>query len=118
CLYQTDYLEKKDGRIAYDSGSGQGNAAIRAAASAPSDTKQDWKAQKEQQAAQRKKENALKKCEESIEKLEQRNTQIDLLMASPEVCTDVARLQELAKEKETNETALNELYEKWEQLSE
>ncbi len=112
------YLEKKDGRIAYDSGSGQGNAAIQAAASAPSDTKQDWKAQKEQQAAQRKKENALKKCEESIEKLEQRNTQIDLLMASPEVCTDVARLQELAKEKETNETALNELYEKWEQLSE
>ncbi len=112
------YLEKKDGRIAYDSGSGQGNAAIQAAASAPSDTKQDWKAQKEQQAAQRKKENALKKCEEAIEELEQRNTQIDLLMASPEVCTDVARLQELAKEKETNETALNELYEKWEQLSE
>lgn len=112
------YLEKKDGRIAYDSGSGQGNAAIRAAASAPSDTKQDWKAQKEQQATQRKKENALKKCEESIENLEQRNTQIDLLMASPEVCTDVARLQELTREKETNETALNELYEKWEQLSE
>ena len=26
--------------------------------------------------------------------------------------------EELAKEKETNETALNELYEKWEQLSE
>ena len=112
------YLEKKDGRTAYDSGSGQGNAAIQAASSAPSDTKQDWKAQKEQQAAQRKKENALKKCEESIEKLEQRNTQIDLLMASPEVCTDVARLQELTREKETNETTLNELYEKWEQLSE
>ena len=62
--------------------------------------------------------NALKKCEEAIEELEQRNTQIDLLMASPEVCTDVARLQELTKEKETNETTLNELYEKWEQLSE
>ena len=112
------YLEKKDELAAHDSGSGQVNAAIQAASYAPSDTKQDWKAQKEQQAAQRKKENALKKCEESIEKLEQRNTQIDLLMASPEVCTDVARLQELAKEKETNETALNELYEKWEQLSE
>ncbi len=112
------YLEKKDELAAHDSGSGQVNAAIQAASYAPSDTKQDWKAQKEQQAAQRKKENALKKCEESIEKLEQRNTQIDLLMASPEVCTDVARLQELTKEKETNETTLNELYEKWEQLSE
>ncbi len=112
------YLEKKDELAAHDSGSGQVNAAIQAASYAPSDTKQDWKAQKEQQAAQRKKENALKKCEESIEELEQRNTQIDLLMASPEVCTDVARLQELTKEKETNETTLNELYEKWEQLSE
>ncbi len=112
------YLEKKDELTAHDSGSGQVNAAIQAASYAPSDTKQDWKAQKEQQAAQRKKENALKKCEEAIEELEQRNTQIDLLMASPEVCTDVARLQELTKEKETNETTLNELYEKWEQLSE
>ena len=108
------YLEKKDELAAHDSGSGQVNAAIQAASYAPSDTKQDWKAQKEQ----RKKENALKKCEEAIEELEQRNTQIDLLMASPEVCTDVARLQELTKEKETNETTLNELYEKWEQLSE
>ena len=112
------YLEKKDELAAHDSGSGQVNAAIQAASYAPSDTKQDWKAQKEQQAAQRKKENALKKCEEAIEELEQRNTQIDLLMASPEVCIDVARLQELTKEKETNETTLNELYEKWEQLSE
>lgn len=112
------YLEKKNGQAAYGPGSSQGNAAIQTASSAPSDTKQDWKAQKEQQAARRKKENALKKCEESIETLEQRNTQIDLLMASPEVCTNVARLQELTKEKETNETALNELYEKWEQLSE
>ena len=112
------YLEKKDELAAHDSGSGQVNAAIQAASYAPSDTKQDWKAQKEQQAAQRKKENALKKCEEAIEELEQRNTQIDLLMASPEVCTDFARLQELTKEKETNETTLNELYEKWEQLSE
>ena len=73
---------------------------------------------KRRRNSQRKKENALKKCEEAIEELEQRNTQIDLLMASPEVCTDVARLQELTKEKETNETTLNELYEKWEQLSE
>lgn len=68
------YLEKKDELAAHDSGSGQVNAAIQAASYAPSDTKQDWKAQKEQQAAQRKKENALKKCEEAIEELEQRNT--------------------------------------------
>ena len=83
-----------------------------------SDTKQNWKAQKEQLAAQRKKENELKKCEEIIEQLEQRNAEIDLLMASPQICTDVAKLQSLNQEKEANATSLIELYEKWELLSE
>ena len=81
-------------------------------------TKQDWKARKEQQAAQRKKETELKKCEEQIEQLEKRNEEIDTLMASPEVCTDVAKLQELNREKEENDDELSALYEKWEQLSE
>ena len=81
-------------------------------------TKQDWKAHKEQQALQRKKENELKKCENHIEQLEKRNDVIDMLMASPEVCTDVAKLQELNKEKEENDAELSALYEKWEQLSE
>ena len=112
------YLEKKDGQSVYHNDSSHDQADLQKAASAPSDTKQDWKAQKELLAAQRKRENALKKCEESIEQLEQRNAEIDLLMASPEICTNVAKLQELTREKETNETTLNELYEKWEQLSE
>ena len=33
------------------------------------------------------------------------------------MCTDVARLQELNREKEGNEAELAELYEKWEELS-
>ena len=49
--------------------------------------------------------------------LETRNEEIDTLMASPEICTDVARLQELNREKEGNEAELSELYEKWEALS-
>lgn len=120
------YLEKKDEQLALidasagalpsrqcpSSPTGDGDSAK------PSDTRQSWKAQKEQQAAQRKKENELKKCEESIEQLETRNSEIDLLMASPEICTNVARLQELSREKEENETKLNDLYEKWELLSE
>ena len=80
--------------------------------------KQDWKAHKEQQAAQRKKESELKKCEERIEQLEKHNEEIDTLMASPDVCTDVAKLQELSKERENNDNELNDLYEKWELLSE
>lgn len=83
-----------------------------------SESKQAWKTQKEQQAAIRKKENALKKCEEAIETLENRNTEIDETMSLPDVCTDVAKLQELTKEKADNEAKLEELYAQWEQLSE
>lgn len=84
----------------------------------PVDSRQDWLARKEQQAAQRKKENALKKCEDRIEKLETRNGEIDSLMTSPDICTNVAKLQELNQEKEANDSELADLYEKWEQLSE
>lgn len=83
-----------------------------------SENKQDWKTQKEQQAARRKQENALKKCEEEIASLESRNADIDEEMALPEVCTDVVKLQELAKEKESLTVRLTELYEQWETLSE
>lgn len=82
------------------------------ASSVPS-TKTDWKNQKEQQAALRKKENDLKKCEARIEALENRNAEIDELMASPDVCTDVAKLQELSREKETNDAELAGLYESY-----
>lgn len=127
------YLEKKDEQLAMiDAASG--NTSVNASYNTHNDnsqsssstdlsgqssgTKQDWQAQKEQHALQRKKENELKKCEEHIEHLEKRNEEIDALMASPEVCTDVAKLQELNKEKEINEAELAVLYEKWEQLSE
>lgn len=95
-----------------------GQTVNQTAGSCVTDGRQDWLARKEQQAAQRKKENELKKCEEQIEKLETRNQEIDSLMASPDICTDVARLQELNREKEENDTALSDLYEKWELLSE
>ena len=78
----------------------------------------DWKAQKEEQARLRKKENDLKKTEAEIEALENRDAEIDELMASPEICTDVAKLQELSKEKEQITEKLTALYEKWEELSE
>lgn len=117
------YLEKKEEQLAKIdaalTGSQPGKTAFTklGTGDAPSGAKQDWKAKKEQQAAQRKRENELKKCEERIETLETRNEEIDALMASPEICTDVARLQELNREKEENESELAKLYEKWEVLS-
>ena len=98
-------------------GSAAGGAASGSGA-AESALKQDWKSQKEAQAAQRKKENALKRCEERIAVLEKRSAQIDEEMALPEVCTNVARLQELSKEKAEIEEELLLKMEEWEQLSE
>ena len=82
-----------------------------------SETKQNWKAQKEQSAARRKRENDLKKCEERIELLETRNTEIETLMCAPDICTNVEKLQELDREKTENEKELTGLYERWEELS-
>ena len=120
------YLEKKDEQLAkIDAVSASsrfeaGNAGQTAdnTDTVSTDAKQDWKAMKEQQAAQRKRENDLKKCESEIETLEARNAEIETLMASPEICTDVAKLQELSIEKEEIEQKLTDLIEKWELLSE
>ena len=128
------YLEKKaqlaDGQLSSggEIAAGRGSAAgfaqavgIRNGASSPaseSALKQDWKSQKEAQAAQRKKENALKRCEERIAVLEDRSAQIDAEMALPEVCTDVAKLQALSKEKAEIEEELLVKMEEWEALSE
>lgn len=120
------YLEKKN-----ENASGTFSSASAGASFAPnfsnanagsaektdSESKQDWKNRKEQQAAIRKRENEIKKCETAIESLENRNAEIDLEMTEPSVCTDVAKLQELVREKERNEAELTELYEKWELLS-
>ena len=96
--------------------SGNKNAAP--SSSSESAVKQDWKSQKEAQAAQRKKENALKRCEERIAALEERSSRIDEEMALPEVCTDVAKLQALSKEKAEIEEELLVKMEEWEALSE
>lgn len=117
------YLEKKEEQLAKIdasfASSQTGNAAVTGSKTdgLPSAAKQDWKAMKEQQAAQRKRENDLKKCEERIETLENRNEEIDGLMVSPDVCTNVAKLQELNREKEGNAEELAKLYERWEELS-
>lgn len=80
--------------------------------------KQDWKAQKEEQARLRKKENALKKCEQQIAELETRSAEIDREMSTPAIGTQAARLQELSQEQAGISQKLELLYEEWEQLAE
>ena len=83
-----------------------------------SEVKQDWKAQKEEQAKQRKKENALKKCEEKIAVLENHIAEIDAEMSDPAIGTQVLKLQNLSKEQTQLKEQLNSLYEEWELLAE
>lgn len=106
------YLEKKD--ILQPTATGETITKI----VEPSAEKLDWKLQKELQAKQRKKENDLKKCEDRIEVLEEKNQALDEEMAKPENAINVAKLQEIAKEKVAIEVELEALYAEWEVLSE
>lgn len=125
------YLEKHDTMMAavlakLQSEAGSAHSAAVSFASAGSantdktaetDTKQDWKAQKEKQARIRKRENDLKKCEDKITSLEERQTAVEEEMSHPEVATSAARLQELSKEQEKIRVLLEELYSQWELLA-
>ena len=83
-----------------------------------SDSKASWQEQKEQQARERKRKNELKKTEEQIASLEERNQEIDEQMTLEEVYTNSVKCQELAIEKDQNNSELELLYEKWEELAE
>ena len=115
------YLEKKEQAAqaqaqALAAASGTESAAI--TSSQPvSESKLDWKQQKEEQARQRKRESDLKKTETQIMELEQRDAQIDELLTQEEVYTNVARCLELNNEKVKIASSLEELYEKWEELA-
>lgn len=115
------YLEKRETNLAAAlGGTPTENASqkSRNTAQEPSVIKQDWKAQKEEQARLRKKENALKKCELQIAELEARSAEIDREMSTPAIGTQAARLQELSQEQAGISQKLELLYEEWEQLAE
>lgn len=82
------------------------------------ESKLDWKAQKEMQALARKKENDLKKCEEKISKLEEKLEELNLNLLLPENATNVTKLQEITHEMDILKGNLEEAYELWETLAE
>jgi len=83
----------------------------------PSESKLDWKQQKEEQAKARKRESEFQKTEAKILELETRNKEIDELLTKEEIYTNVAECLKLHKEKEELEKLLERLYEKWEALA-
>ncbi|WP_313339982.1 ABC-F family ATP-binding cassette domain-containing protein [Lacrimispora sp.] len=82
------------------------------------ETKLDWKAQKEEQARLRKRQNELKKIEDEIHKMETRDGEIDELLVKEEIFTDVPKLMELNQEKDAIGKQLESLYQQWEELAE
>ncbi len=110
------YLEKKETMVNFTAAPTETSAAVEV--SAENDSKLDWKQQKEQQAQLRKKQNELKKVESRIEELENRDKEIDAELEKKEVFTNVAEVTKLSKEKDAIRAELEELYEKWEELSE
>jgi ATP-binding cassette subfamily F protein 3 len=111
------YLEKKENQTNFAVAPSAASSAV-AAVSDESESKLDWKQQKELQAQLRKKQNDLKKVENRIEELETRDKEIDDLLTQEEVFTNVAEVTRLSKEKEAIQTELEGLYEEWELLSE
>ena len=125
-----DYLNFKERKeavafgtqAAYEGGAGtaaSGNTGNRTVSSfAPvSESKLDWKEQKEVQAQERKKQNRIAALEKTIEECESRIAEIDELMASPEVCTNSYRLNELGQERESIDDKLLEAMTEWEELT-
>lgn len=114
------YLEKKQQAktVVSNAGSAETNKTkTGATAASDTNTRLDWKTQKEKQAAARKRENEIARLESEIESLENRDQEIDLLMASDEYCNVSAKLMELQTEKDDIALRLETAYERWEELS-
>lgn len=126
------YLEKREAMTRlYAPGAMAGNAAAPCRADAPSgknalpmppspsgsSVKQDWKAQKEEQARIRKRQNDLKKTEDEIHLLETRDNELGELLQQEEIYTDMAKLMELNQEKQEIADRLEVLYAFWEELA-
>ena len=111
------YLEKKEELTAIYVPGENASSAV-SSDKTETESKLDWQQQKELQAKERKRKNALKKTEDQIAALEERDAEIDTLLASPEVATDVGKCIKLSKEKAQISEELAALYETWEELAE
>lgn len=84
----------------------------------PASDKLSWQEQKEQQAKLRKIKRELEKVEQEIEQLEAENESLDEALADPANATNSVKLQEIADKRSANDARLEELMERWEELSE
>jgi len=83
-----------------------------------SETKIDWKKQKEQQAKERKIASQIAKVEEQIHDVEEKIKALEELLFHEEISCDVGKTQDIFKEKTELESRLETVYEEWEKLQE
>jgi ATPase components of ABC transporters with duplicated ATPase domains len=114
-----DYLNFRDRKEAAAFGTTEQTASPKSSASVAevTEAKLDWREQKEAQAQERKRLNRIASLEKTIESCEARIAEIDKLMASPEVCTNSFRLNELGDEREKVEETMLEAMTEWEELT-
>lgn len=82
-----------------------------------SESKNDWKLQKEKQAEERKLKNRLKKLEIEIEETENKIAELENKLKLEEIYTDAEKTNLIFTEKTELEENLINLYEQWESLN-
>lgn len=114
--------DKSGGGVGKDSLTGKnggtsGNTALNGSSSGGS-SKAEWQQSKEAAARLKKLKNELKRTEDKISEIEERISDIDEEYSNPEIASDTSRLVELHNERTALSDNLDELYLKWEELSE
>ncbi|MBP5564719.1 MAG: ABC-F family ATP-binding cassette domain-containing protein [Lachnospiraceae bacterium] len=115
------YLEKSKNQVNF---TGTNNVSISSSASVStitsevSESKLDWKEQKQLQSEKRKIENQIKKIEADIEKFENEIEKLNEEMNKPEVANNSFKLNEICTKQTEINNKLTVAYENWEKLSE
>ncbi len=78
----------------------------------------DYQLQKQLKSEQRKRKTQLKKCEERIAQLEEEIEELETQMNDESVMSDYEKLSQITEILQSNHSELDELYEKWAELSE
>ena len=120
------YLEKKETVMeranAAESNSSKCTATAGAGTSQTTESKasskDDWLAEKERQAERRRLEKAYNEVETRIEELEASIAEIDEQLSDPSIGTDLPKLTELTRQRESLENELEECMTTWEDLAE
>ena len=105
------YLEKKDilgAKPITNNTSKSSSSAI---------SKLNWQEEKVKQAQQKKIKNEIKRTEERMALIEAEIEELDNMYADPAISSDTAKLMEIHTRKEALSKELDELYDKWGELT-